>query len=1585
MSDVVKELLGAGVVDSRGVFTVDAEKAQEKLERFRLADPLGYVVELVQAAGLSGATHVDVEVTASLFRLRFDGRAFTVADLTDLESAVLVRNDVDHPARQQLALGVSAARALDPRFVSVRSVAAKLILDDEGARVVTSEAGSPDDAVAAPLPPPFTTVVEVQESFRIGHFVEFFEGAFGKQKEERMLADRCRHARFKVSVNGVVVSGQPAPCELQVDVIDDDRAGSFGFRLGSLQPGRLLLLRAGVVQEEIVFADESACSGLHVPRGFVALVDAPHLPRDASFTRFIRNDAFNALLRWCATRCRQAAPLLTSLGQRLSPLELEEHRDWTHAIARDVLAHMGPEGRTTTNKQLAGLRALPLLTDVLGAPLTLDALIEDAARHGHAATMTTRRKQLNLKPARPVVLVDPEVEAWMERLGVRLRDATADVDEADQREQSQSQFRARRSSCTLPSGAWAEARFDVSATELGVIGFRQHGADAALITVLVDGCELAQLTIPFAVPGLTIVVQGPFTPTFGYDDVVRNAALGQALARAAGAIPLLFEGGRVRSPTARERAALTACMGLFLDGNVLAAALLDAVGCPKVALDLSRLDPQHAAGTTRLLPTLGGDEVSLDQLISGEGPIGVVGVDAVDFSPSLRPTLRSGEVLRAVLRKVVPLRPLVSLNDEATQARRRIELRGRSPEGLALTETTARVPVQQRVEVERPEQGAAVVAPIKRSVSGFVGYRPAGPRGKIELNVFSEGRKLHTVKLPSPVTGLVASLNDDHLPLTGKLQHLGSVEHLVDVALSAVPKLLGALNDPWPLASEVIDCLLPTQEHRAGLARLQANLPPAELGAAWEEVLSLSSFASDGDVAAALELVLAEDAVPTVDRVAAVVGGKALMSLQAQRKKTTTEKTTTTTDPRLRLLAPVLGHEGPLLPKLLSAFGLDDVAIRRLDGSHTTLPKLLDPATKLRTIPEKAPYLEGFGDVVVLPPTLLAVVRRLRDGPIEDARAAMAVVAARLAFEQKQTVLAAIGRETQTVARLDIVEDGLRGEVALLAGPGSSKPLAELLLLHKGKHLARLAIGKFVGVSLLAVIDADDVTPTANFDDVVHDPRLTAVIDRVRAAREELVTGLVDKLGGGDVGAVAVRARLLERLRIGHTDKRRSMPSTGLVGRIADLHFFPTVGGDRVPLRDQGGDDDRVRYVTMKVRPADVPPGFEDVVVVERAAERELLEKTIDVEDVERAWIAAARLHETRRRLPALSTDIVDNGLVEHAVQIGKASLRLALPRVEPGQTRLVLRVGHDGLLVETLSDPDFVPCQGVLTGETVVAKDLGSARVDDKLKASVAREAGALWTKAVDRFKAIEDGSDDDDDRRLLRSWLRQGALWFGDADLEPTGTVPGWKMAVRARLLQVRVLPCSGGFISLATAMQEQPPELVDLLRRHGLLRGRAVVVPAPVTSSAPPTRAPKAPPKPEPKPVVVVAKPQPPPEPPPEPKPPTDAERLHERLVSVIGVVRDRAAGGLTSDLQLHRVRVVSSKSAKLAARIDVLSGTVVVDLGHPVARAALDDGPALAMLASLVVTRINERLEAVSDDDERRFLSSLIAHARTLEGR
>ena len=66
---LMSELRADGALDSTGQFTLDREQARSKMQKFQLADARRYVLELVQAAILRGATSIAFDIRAAAKRL----------------------------------------------------------------------------------------------------------------------------------------------------------------------------------------------------------------------------------------------------------------------------------------------------------------------------------------------------------------------------------------------------------------------------------------------------------------------------------------------------------------------------------------------------------------------------------------------------------------------------------------------------------------------------------------------------------------------------------------------------------------------------------------------------------------------------------------------------------------------------------------------------------------------------------------------------------------------------------------------------------------------------------------------------------------------------------------------------------------------------------------------------------------------------------------------------------------------------------------------------------------------------------------------------------------------------------------------------------------------------------------------------------------------------------------------------------------------------------------------------------------------------------------------------------------------------
>ena len=119
-SQLIGQLGAEGRLDSHAEFTLDPGKAREKMRQFQLATPQEYVLLLVQAATLKGASRLEFEIDADDMHFSFDGEPFTRDDLEQVFSSLFTRADtLDVRARRELALGLNAAMALNPKFISV--------------------------------------------------------------------------------------------------------------------------------------------------------------------------------------------------------------------------------------------------------------------------------------------------------------------------------------------------------------------------------------------------------------------------------------------------------------------------------------------------------------------------------------------------------------------------------------------------------------------------------------------------------------------------------------------------------------------------------------------------------------------------------------------------------------------------------------------------------------------------------------------------------------------------------------------------------------------------------------------------------------------------------------------------------------------------------------------------------------------------------------------------------------------------------------------------------------------------------------------------------------------------------------------------------------------------------------------------------------------------------------------------------------------------------------------------------------------------------------------------------------------------
>ncbi len=332
---LIDELRAGGELDSRGEFTLDRDRAREKMRQFQLADPRSYVLELVQAAVLAGAGEARFEIDADDMRMSFDGRPFTARDFEELYSSMFTRRS--SLARRQLALGLNSAMALDPRVLRVESGTARMEMRPDGDEITTAK-GAVDG-----------TRIHVKDRFGNATLVRFVLKLRGHVTEMLYLKEHCRWAALAIHLNGQRISGGEPLAEAagRVELTTPGTSIVAGFA-HEHRPARLMILDQGVW---------IATHQLdHLPLGFVACVECARLLKDASQRDVVRDEAYDGVLEAVSAAFYRALAKLSA----------------AEGVARHVIDRriaIGASGERLFRRRLLHPATLPLIRRAIDAIL----------------------------------------------------------------------------------------------------------------------------------------------------------------------------------------------------------------------------------------------------------------------------------------------------------------------------------------------------------------------------------------------------------------------------------------------------------------------------------------------------------------------------------------------------------------------------------------------------------------------------------------------------------------------------------------------------------------------------------------------------------------------------------------------------------------------------------------------------------------------------------------------------------------------------------------------------------------------------------------------------------------------------------------------------------------------------------------------------------------------------------------------------------------------------------------------------------------------------------------------------------------
>jgi hypothetical protein len=355
---VIAQARRPGGFAERRRFTLARTQAIQKLRQFALADPAGYILELIQSAVANGAAWIDIHRDRDTLTFAYIGGGIpeaALARLFDYLFAAKDRGDLGY--LRDLSLGVNALIALGPAKIVIesgdgtREGTARLELHTGEDRF---DVGRPDHALA-------------------GTFLRA-EGLRGDGDRERSLVEtRCRMAPVPIVHNGEALFGHAAMRipglpgyrkTLQFD--EGDLHGVLGRDPSGMKASVALVTR-GVLIEEV---EQDLVPGAAL--GGVIRFDA--LRKSADHARIVRDERMKEM--WLRVRpyalallgdraVRSTLTVYEPGGQPLA--SVPEVRAWLHAAGRVVVVppHAAPG---TPRAEVAAAIAAALEARLLVAP-----------------------------------------------------------------------------------------------------------------------------------------------------------------------------------------------------------------------------------------------------------------------------------------------------------------------------------------------------------------------------------------------------------------------------------------------------------------------------------------------------------------------------------------------------------------------------------------------------------------------------------------------------------------------------------------------------------------------------------------------------------------------------------------------------------------------------------------------------------------------------------------------------------------------------------------------------------------------------------------------------------------------------------------------------------------------------------------------------------------------------------------------------------------------------------------------------------------------------------------------------------------
>lgn len=251
------ELDREGRLDSSGSFTIQPDRARKLLADFRLARPVEYVLNLVAAASLSGATGMSFTWKGRKLEIVLESVRFPDDSLTELHAYLLAGGE-EEQALAELAIGMVGAEGLPLAWSRLQGGEIQVWFEEENS--VESAPATYDDLR-----------ITLGLTRRPGKLVE---------QHREVLRRRCSYAPFPIRYEGELLAVETPEPEVEAEFLDE---GWVHWRWSESSRAELKLVVRGVSFDFASPAGSGEASGLLRHDGLRKDLSQSNLVEDATY------------------------------------------------------------------------------------------------------------------------------------------------------------------------------------------------------------------------------------------------------------------------------------------------------------------------------------------------------------------------------------------------------------------------------------------------------------------------------------------------------------------------------------------------------------------------------------------------------------------------------------------------------------------------------------------------------------------------------------------------------------------------------------------------------------------------------------------------------------------------------------------------------------------------------------------------------------------------------------------------------------------------------------------------------------------------------------------------------------------------------------------------------------------------------------------------------------------------------------------------------------------------------------------------------------------------------------------------------